>query len=315
MRFAERDKEFRPRIIVWSLCTTTDQGSFSTHECMLTIDGIARLAKPIIVFTGVNLLGRPDLYQIVEYGTALGMKIIVEVRGEDLTNGVLHRYAAFGPKLFRLIIDGCVVEGEETRYLQTPQLSELQDAIQRLKKAGYEIHLGATINDVNIRGLAFYHDFAFRSGAHGLFCHLAVKSSDQNGGERHGTDEVIEALVQMKRLSPANMYVSPQCVKYGQRQLFDEAHDRMRPSREYTIDWEYWCLGGKSFAFIDAGGVVRVCMSEPLVCGNLRSSEYDFKQLWETSEVFLSIRNHDWTCAETQQRLNTAQEVQRFEQE
>src|ERR1041385_4441842 len=206
--YSERNAEFHPRVIVWSLARVDDQTGFSTHECLLTIDGIARYAKPIIVLTGSNLLQRPDLYEIIEYGNALGLRIIVETQPKELTSEVLHLYAAFGPKLFRLILNGCVVEDSETRYKQSSEFLALRDAIQRLNTAGYEIHLGAMIDHVDIRELAFYHDFAFRSAANGLYSHLSFNASDNNEEKHENTNEVIDAFARMKRFSPKNMYVS-----------------------------------------------------------------------------------------------------------
>ena len=76
----------RPRLIVWQLApraandqhpdslhsqTLREEQQFSAHECMMTIDSIARTAKPIVVFTGKGILRRADLYEIVEYGVVL----------------------------------------------------------------------------------------------------------------------------------------------------------------------------------------------------------------------------------------------------
>lgn len=304
------EERYYPRLIVWQLSNLHDTNFFLTHECLLTIDSIARLTKPIIVFTGSNLLHRPDLYHVIEYGTALGLKIIVEARVEELTNHILFRYKAFGPKLFRLILDGCVIEDPETRYKQSPEFRALQDAIQRLKEVGYEIHLGTTIRQVNIRELAFYHDFAFRSAADGLYCHLSLKSSDHNGGEDENAHEVIEALSQMKRFSPKNMYVSPQCVKYGLHILPNVMDNYQRGSCANDKEWNHWCLGGKTFAFISAEGNVKVCAGQPRVCGELRSNGYNFKEIWETSAVFGCLRSHERTCGETREQLSTVQETQ-----
>lgn len=307
--------EFRPRIIVWALAGIHKSDGFSTHECLLTIDSIARLAKPIIVFTGSNLLHRPDLYQVIEYGTALGLKIIVEARVEELTNHVLSRYKAFGPKLFRLILDGCVIEDSETRYKQSPEFRALQDAIQRLKEVGYEIHLGVTIKDVSIRQLAFYHDFAFRSAANGLYCHLSFEPSGSDITENKDVHEVIEALARMKRFSPKTMYVSPQCVKYGPRILPSDRDDDQHNACVDDEEWNHWCLSGKTYAFITSEGKVQVCSSQRQVCGDLRSNGYNFKNIWETSEVFSCLREQERTCRKTQERLRIVEAAQPVDRE
>jgi MoaA/NifB/PqqE/SkfB family radical SAM enzyme len=306
--YSEIHNEFRPRVIVWELAGIHDPESFSTHESLLTIDSIARVAKPIVVFTGPNLMERPDLHEIIAYGRALGLRIIVEARPEELTSEVLRQYAAFGPKVFRLILDGCIVENFETRYKQTPEFRALQDGIQRLKTAGYEIHLGATIKQINIRELAYYHDFALRSAAKGLYCHLSFEPDDVTTTERSELDDVIESIARMKSLSPANMYVSPQCVKYGPMRLSDES-DEDGENIEYGVraEWNHWCLAGKTFAYIGREGKVRLCAGHPMVCGELRTDGYNFKNIWETSEVFICLRKRELTCRGTREQFREPQ--------
>src|SRR5271169_846346 len=93
---------FRPRVIIWQL-TPSHSGegkketqTLSQQESMLITESIARISKSIVVLTGNNLLQRNDLYDIVDYGHALGLKIILELEPEELTSEVLAKYRQFG---------------------------------------------------------------------------------------------------------------------------------------------------------------------------------------------------------------------------
>jgi radical SAM protein with 4Fe4S-binding SPASM domain len=52
-------------------------------------------------------------------------------------------------------------------------------------------------------------------------------------------------------------------------------------------------MGGKSFAFISHLGKVQICGFLDVECGDLRHEGYDFHKIWETSEVFLKVRDVD----------------------
>jgi len=53
------------------------------------------------------------------------------------------------------------------------------------------------------------------------------------------------------------------------------------------------CMGGQSFAFISHTGKVQICGFLDVECGDVRKENYNFKKIWETSPVFLDMRDID----------------------
>jgi MoaA/NifB/PqqE/SkfB family radical SAM enzyme len=303
---AQRDQEeFRPRMIVWQLTgegeSSGNDASLKTHECLLILEGIARTARPIVIFTGHALTGRPDLFDIVQYGSALGLKVIVEVETAELTEDVLKKFAAFGPKTFRLHIGDVIRQGENERYEQTPAFRLLQEKVSLLKQAGFEIHLTLNVEKPDERQLAVNHDFAFRHAVHGFYCHLSFGNLENESQETsESVDRYLEAIAQVKQYSPDQMYVSPQCVKYGFRALAgDQGPDDAAEPGEIASEWRHWCLGGKTFAFISPAGIVRLCAGISAPCGDLREKGYNFKSIWEESPIFRAVREQTRSCSET----------------
>ncbi len=293
---------FYPRIIVWQLNDSQTTDTLSTHETFLTIDGIARTAKPIVVLTGEHLLHQSDLFEIVEYGFALGLKMIIEAQPLELTPAVLQKYKIFGPKLFRVLINECISEDSETRYRKTKDFFELESAVKRLRDGGFELHLVAPVTDMDTRKLEFYHDYAFRNKANGLYCHLLLNGNSYTNNvldETSSNDEYIVGIARMKSVSPKDMYVSPQCVKYGFTHIQDDRNHRLDFHEDNANgEWKHWCLGGKTYAFISPSGKVQLCGGLDLLCGNLRTNNYDFKQIWLTSQQFRCVRAGDHSCNE-----------------
>ena len=52
-------------------------------------------------------------------------------------------------------------------------------------------------------------------------------------------------------------------------------------------------MGGQSFAFISHVGVLQICGFLDAACGDIRQAGYDFKKIWDTSEVFRQMRDLD----------------------
>ena len=164
-------EDFRPRLIVWQL--TPAEGTsgrrnghsrevLTPNERHLILEGIARTAKPIVVLTGDHLPQRPDVFELVQYGIALGLKMIVEAKPEDFTLATMRQYTQFGPKIFRVIIDDAVKPGAETRFDEVEEYDLLEATVKALRSCGFEIHLSVSIGHPDIRQLAVQHDYAFR---------------------------------------------------------------------------------------------------------------------------------------------------------
>ena len=312
-------QEYRPRVLIWQLAPPRIAGSaipaglhngdvLSTSECLLILESIARVSKPIVVFTGDGVLRRPDMHTIVEYGIALGLKLIVEASPQDLTDELMRSFSSFGPKIFRILLDGCIVEDMDTRYKPTNEFIALEEKVARLKKEGFEIHLSTTVRKPGIRELAFEWDYAFRTAAHGLYCHLhfiGTKSRPANQEEPTETpDGLIEAIARIKQFSPDRMYISPQCVKYGMvSDMHEPRHEDNEMSQKTGSQWRHWCLAGKAFAFINHSGQVQGCIGLRAEGGNLRANNYDFESIWLESHVFQRLRQMTLSCSETQAEL------------
>lgn len=325
---ADSSKEvFRPRLIVWQLtpfshpllsgnqCSMPkkDQEQLPTQNCLLVIESIVRTSKPIVVLVGEKVFQRSDLYDIVAYGMAFGLKMIIEALPSELSIDVLRRFSPFGPRVFRVLLNGCIIEDPSTRYRQSREFSALTDCVQRLKSAGYEVHLSAIVTSSNLRELAFYHDYAIRCGARGIYYHLwrpAFVPQD----EPRNADKVVDAICRMKHFSPKEMYVSPQCVRYTVSLV--ETHGggyQIGSSNESNLCCSHLCLGGKTFAFINVDGTVQVCKAMPTVCGNLLFDHYDFQKLWNSSSVFQYLRENQYTCTKTRSALMYLRDNQQAE--
>ena len=304
------EEPFRPRVILWQLHAQHDPGNdsgtnanvgstFTTPECLLTIDSIVRVARPIVVLTGDGLLQRQDLHQILEYGTALGLKMIVETRADEITGEVLKKYGSFGSRIFRVVVDGAILEGSDSRFLDSPEYQALEQSIELLRENKFEVHLTTTIRRLEIRELAFQLDYALKKNIRGLYCHLCFdeKTIDAGSGGRESENlsEFIGVIARMKNFLPKEMYFSPQCIRYGFQPPpleSDRDHDR-------RAQWGHCCLAGRSFIVINHRGELQPCSNIALTAGSLRENGYDFRKMWERAPLMQELRKEIRSCLQT----------------
>jgi MoaA/NifB/PqqE/SkfB family radical SAM enzyme len=299
-----------PRIIVWQISgNATDPHSaapsaaksradepLNSSETMLVIDSIARTGKPIVVLTGEEILGHVQrLQDILEYGRALGLKMIVEVSPEELTDEILKAYSHFGERIFRIKIGAALGRHAETRTDTAEFFSDLESRLDRIEEFGYETHLVYTATDPDIRTLALLHDFALRRSAKGLYCHLRFDLGDRKKTRPGGSvDDFVQRFATMKEYSPSTMIISPQCVKF-----VHNSHRRGAPvgaREDDRPEWEYTCVAGKSYAYIDVSGNVHLCGGNPSRGVPLRDSGYDFRKIWTHAPAFTGSRKICRNC-------------------
>jgi MoaA/NifB/PqqE/SkfB family radical SAM enzyme len=257
---------------------------------MLVIDSIARTSRPIVVLTGEGILEKYGrLVEILEYGNALGLKMIVEVTPAELTDDVLAHFSRFGERIFRVKISEAIRENVENRIESAPFYGELDGCLDRLERSGYEIHLVFTATGPDTRILALVHDYAVRRSARGVYCHLRFDLGEGGTPKESGdVDEFIRRFATMKEYSPAPMIISPQCVRF--------VHTSYANARGGSGKWEYACLAGRSFAFIDETGRVRLCGGSADRGMSLRDTGYDFRKIWSSAPAFSGSRTACGGC-------------------
>jgi len=299
-----------PRIIVWQITRGSVERDvveapaskrpvdepLNSSETMLVIDSIARTGKPIVVLTGEDILGQVQrLPEVLEYGRALGLKMIVEVSPEELSDDVLKSYSHFGERIFRVKISPTLNQHSDTRMEGSAFFSDLESCLDRMERFGYETHLVYTATEPDIRSLALLHDFGLRRTAKGLYCHLRFDLDENIKTRPRGTvDDFVQRFATMKEYSPATMIISPQCVKFSHnsraRGASGAGRDDGRP------EWEYTCVAGKSYAYIDISGIVHLCGGNPGSGVSLRDSGYDFRRIWSHSPEFTASRKTCRNC-------------------
>lgn len=311
MSLVVNPSENRPRLIIWEItCSCVlknpSERHLTTQQCFSVLDSIAEISKPIIVLTSnysydnsCDPLDRPDIIDIILYGNSIGLKMIVETKGDKLTQDFRNVLRTIGTKCIRIVVDDKIKEDIENGYKKDAEFEDLNSLLDQLKSEGFEIQLGMNLKNFVEREVLFVVDFAVRKNAKGLYFHFKAEA---NKSKNYDNNDVIMWIAHQKRLLPDEMYFSPQCVKYGIKNVEDENEAPEIISKNPRIT--HWCLGGKTFAFINRAGQVQVCSSIKTVCGDLYKENFNFAKIWRNCEKFNLLRYYNFTCLQTQKNMN-----------
>jgi len=126
----------------------------TTEEGMALIDQIADLRVPIFVFTGGDPLKRPDLYDLIRYSAAKGVKVAVTPSATPLlTRDAVFTMKEAGVVRLGISLDGSSAEIHDAfRGLPGAWTRTIQ-AVQWANEAGIPIQVHTTISRHNAHDL------------------------------------------------------------------------------------------------------------------------------------------------------------------
>src|SRR5438270_7856755 len=78
----------------------------TTRRAFDLIDGIAAVARPVMVLSGGEPLFRPDLFDIAEYGAGTGFRMALATNGTLVTERVAAKIADAGFSRVAISLDG-----------------------------------------------------------------------------------------------------------------------------------------------------------------------------------------------------------------
>jgi heme b synthase len=303
-----------PRLIAWEItrrcnlncrhCRAAAQhgpypNEFSTQECLKTLDKISAFAKPIIILTGGEPLLRPDIFEIAQHGTKLGLRMALATCGGLLDANVAQQLKAAGIQRISLSIDGGTAASHDD-FRQTPGAFDAAlRATEVAKSAGLEFQINTTITRRNLPELEQILRLAIQLGAAAYHPFLLVPTG--RGAEM--VDEILSPeeyertlhwIYEQRAHSPIPF--KPTCAPHYYRILRqrEQAAGRSFSPQTHGLDaMTKGCMGGQSFAFISHTGKAQICGFLDKECGDLRSVDFDFQTIWKNSTVFQEIRQID----------------------
>ena len=301
---------FVPRLIAWELTSACnlecvhcrasatkerDENELSTEEAKHLIDDITRFAKPVLILSGGEPLLREDVYEIAEYGTDSGMRVVLATNGALLTPEVATKLKKVGVQRVSVSLDGASAKTHDDFRGMPGAFEGALSGINELKDADLSFQINTTITKRNLDEVPKILDLALELGADALHIFLLVpvgRGKEIEGDEilPEEYERVLGWLYDMQ--GKVSIQLKATCAPHYFRIMYQRAKQedvRVEPRKEGFSAMTRGCLAGTGFCFISKIGEVYPCGYLPVLAGSIR--EQSFEQIWHQSRVFNDLRD------------------------
>jgi len=263
----------------------------SKERSFQILDQIKEVERPVIILTGGEPLLREDIFDIAEYGSSIGMKVVLATNGTLLNRENVKRIKDSGIRRVSISIDSAnEKEHDEFRNVDGAFRKAIE-GIRILKEEGVEFQINTTVTKRNLNQIGKIMDMAMGLGAASYHIFLLVptgrgKMLDKEAIEKEEYERFLLWLY--RRSQDVPIHIKPTCSPQYYRILRQEA-GKLEFKRHGLDAITRGCLGGISFCFISSDEKVQPCGYLEIECGNLKKNS--FKEIWENSPIFNSLRN------------------------
>src|SRR5271157_3775584 len=182
-------KEFKPRLIFWEVtkgcnlrcihCRATatelmSPADLPTSQALHIIRQIAEFGNPILVLSGGEPLYRPDIFELAEYGTSLGLRVALATNGTLVTKDVAEKIKPAGIKRVSISLDGSDAATHDSFRGIPGAFDAAVYGMRNLQDVGVSVQINTTIARHNAHQLPAVLDLARRLGADALHTFLLV---------------------------------------------------------------------------------------------------------------------------------------------
>jgi heme b synthase len=270
-------------------------GELNTVEALRLIDEIVSFSQPVVILTGGEPLLREDIYELADYGTRLGLRMVMAPNGTLLDADKAARLKTSGIQRVSISLDGATAESHDRFRQVEGAFAGALRGIEFLKDAGLEFQINTTVTLKNYHELPPLLNLAVRLGAvaHHIFLLVPTGRGKEMKGEAVEGKEyerILHWFYDQREKVPLQLKAT--CAPHYYRILRQRARQegkKVTPQTHGLDAMTRGCLGGIGFLFISHLGEVQPCGYLEALSGNVRRQK--LKDIWESSPVFLKLRN------------------------
>ena len=310
----QKNSKYIPRLIAWEITRSCEfncvhcraaarygpyPNELSTAEILQTLDNIAQFSKPIIIITGGDPLMRDDVFEIAEHGTRLGLRMVMAPCGKPLSDETVQKMLDSGIQRISISLDGATAESHDAFRRVPGAFDGAIKAIEAARRNGLEFQINTTVTKQNVHELAEILDLTIELGAVAFNPFLLVPTGrGKELAEQEISPEEYERVLNWiyEQRDSLPIQFKPTCAPHYYRifrQRERQKGVKVAPETHGLDAMSKGCMGGQSFAFMSHIGKVQICGFLDIECGDIRQVDYNFEHIWNTSPVFLQMRDLD----------------------
>ncbi|OGX05378.1 MAG: hypothetical protein A3G87_02665 [Omnitrophica bacterium RIFCSPLOWO2_12_FULL_50_11] len=275
------------------------ESDLSTREAFSFIESLASAFSPppVLILSGGEPLVRSDIVDLACSAVKLGIPVALATNGTLIDSSRAREIARSGIRRVSISFDGCTPATHD-RFRQMPgSFEKAMHGFLHLRSLGMSMQVNTTLTKHNVHELEAIYRLSLELGADSLYyfllvpvgCGLEIKEEYQLTPE-----EYERALLKIHELALGEkIHIRPICAPHYFRILAQNRSPLLKRRNGSTLNqMTKGCLAGSGVCFVSHKGEVFPCGYLPMHCGNIR--ERSLREIWETSEVFCSLRDTDF---------------------
>ncbi|MFD1600044.1 TIGR04053 family radical SAM/SPASM domain-containing protein [Halobellus rarus] len=303
------DTDDRPFVLIWEVTQACDlacdhcraDAQPARHPEELTTEEGKRLLDEarefgegqLVVLSGGDPLARPDLLELVEYGTEIGLRVTLTPSGtSSLTPAVVGDLADAGVRRLALSLDGASAESHDDFRGEAGSFEQTVEAAAAAREAGLPLQINTTVCASTADELPALRDRVADLGAvlWSVFFLVPVGRGqllDPVSPER--AEEILAWLSEVSEESPFGVKTTE--APHYRRVAIQRRRDASEAPPEDGIGRRLGITAGDGFAFVSHTGELYPSGFLPESAGSVR--EEDLVGLYRESDLFRSLRDPD----------------------
>ena len=294
---AENTKKFVPLVMSWNVtrecnmkCShcyinATEKGlknELTTQEGKMLMDQIRQVSSPLLILSGGEPLLRPDIYELISYGSSKGLKMGLGSNGSLIDDDTAGKLKAAGIATVSISLDSHIPAQHDEFRGVAGSWEKAVNACKVLRKNNVLVQVNTTLTQQNYNQIDDIMSLAEEIGVENFHLFFLVPT----GRGTKLTDISPQKYEDMitntfAKVAKHKLNVRPSC-----------APQFMRIAKGMGLDMRQWvrgCMAGLNYCRIYPNGDVTPCPYLPIKLGNIR--EKSFKEIWFNSSIFKAMRD------------------------
>jgi len=266
------------------------KGELTTEEGKKLLKNITSVKEfRMVVFTGGEPMIRPDIFELVEYASSLGLEVAIATNGTLITSEVARRLKRIGVCDLAIGIDAAEAQLHDFIRSSPGCFDRTMRGIYATKEAGIGLQLNITVMKYNCHEVPRLLDLADKLDAEIVLLYQMVP---QGRGSKNGLEISVEEYADLMKLvserqKDCNPIIEPTCAPQYFSYLVSKNSGYL--GKKLAPHFFKGCTAGRGLCYVKSDGEVWACPFIPVSAGNVRG--ISLAEIWNSSPLFQSLRD------------------------
>jgi radical SAM protein with 4Fe4S-binding SPASM domain len=241
---------------------------------------------PLLILSGGEPLMRPDILELAEYSSSMGMRTVLSTNGTLMDTNIAQKLKEVGIQRLSLSLDGPDAISHDAFRGVKGAYESLVNSTKILKEVNLPFQINSTITPGNIKDTEKILKVALTLGAVAFHVFLLVPvGRAKNWKEEPLSPMDYENALRLLKTKEPSLTIEFKATCAPQYQRIGRQLGLFSPRSGKG------CLGGQGFMFVSHNGIVGACGYLPLAAGDIRKTHPI--TIYKDSELFNLLRNKE----------------------